>query len=143
MDLEHYHSYLQVDLGAIERNVARIRRHIGPGRDLIPVVKGNAYGLGTAEVARTLSQRCGVRLMANANLQESIQIRQANIATDLMILGGLPPHAIPYAAQYDVQPTVFNRETAELFSQACRELSKIGKIQIKLETGMGLSLIHI
>ena len=56
MDLEHYHSYLQVDLGAIERNVARIRRHIGPGRDLIPVVKGNAYGLGTAEVARTLDQ---------------------------------------------------------------------------------------
>ena len=137
MDLEHYHSYLQVDLGAIERNVARIRRHIGPGRELIPVVKGNAYGLGTAEVARTLSQRCGVRLMANANLQESIQIRQANIPTDLMILGGLPPHAIPYAAQYDVQPTVFNRETAELFSRACRNLGKLGKIQIKLETGMG------
>lgn len=137
MELEHYNSYLQVDLGAIERNVGRIRRHIGPGRGLIPVVKGNAYGLGTVEVARMLSQRCGVRLMANANVQESIQIRQAGIETDLMILGGLPPHAIPYAAQYGLQLAVFNRQTVLLFDQACRQLGKVGKVHIKLETGMG------
>lgn len=137
MDLKHYHSYLQVDLGAIARNVDRIRRHIGPEKGLIPVVKGNAYGLGTVEIARMLSRRCGIRLMANANLQEAILIRQAGIETDLMILGGLPPHAIPYAAEYDVQPAIFNRETAELFSRACRDRGKTGKIQIKLETGMG------
>lgn len=137
MELEHYNSYLQVDLGEIEGNIGRIRRHIGPGRDIIPVVKGNAYGLGTVGVARMLSQRCGIRLMANANVQEAIQIRQAGIETDLMILGGLPPHAIPYAAQYDLQLAVFNRQTALLLDRACRDQGKIGKIQIKLETGMG------
>ena len=54
MNLEHYNSYLEVDLGKIRRNVERIHRHIGPGRGMIPVVKGNAYGLGTVEVARLM-----------------------------------------------------------------------------------------
>ena len=29
-ELEPYHSYLEVDLGASARNVERVRRHIGP-----------------------------------------------------------------------------------------------------------------
>ena len=94
-ELEHYNSYLEVDLGAIARNVERVRRHIGSKHGIIPVVKGNAYGLGTVEVARLLAERCGVQLIANAHVLESMQIRQAGVDADLMILGALPPHAIP------------------------------------------------
>ena len=126
-ELEHYNSYLEVDLGAIARNVERVRRHIGPKHGIIPVVKGNAYGLGTVEVARLLAERCGVQLIANAHVLESMQIRQAGVDADLMILGALPPHAIPYGPRYDLQLTVFNRQTVELLSQACRQLGKWAK----------------
>lgn len=137
MDLEHYNSYVKVDLGAIQRNVERIKAHIGPGHGMIPVVKGNAYGLGTVAVARTLAERCGIGLIANAHVLESIQIREAGIDVDLMILGALPPHAIPYAPRYDIQLTVFNGETVRLLSAACRKEGKLGKVHIKLETGLG------
>lgn len=137
MELEHYNSYLKVDLGAIARNVERVKRHIGPGCGMIPVVKGNAYGLGTVAVARTLAERCGIRLIANAHILESIQIREAGVDVDLMILGALPPHAIAYAPRYDIQLTVFNVETVRLLSEACRKEGKRGKVHIKLETGLG------
>ena len=136
-ELEHYNSYLEVDLGAIARNVERVRRHIGPKHGIIPVVKGNAYGLGTVEVARLLAERCGVQLIANAHVLESMQIRQAGVDADLMILGALPPHAIPYGPRYDLQLTVFNRQTVELLSQACRQQGKVGKVHVKIETGLG------
>lgn len=137
MDLKHYNSYLKVDLDAIVRNVARVQKHIGPDCGMIPVVKGNAYGLGTVPVARVLAQRCGITLMANAHIMESIQIRQAGIQTDLLILGALPPHAIAYVPRYDLQMTVFNRESVELLSKAAREQGKTCKVHIKIETGLG------
>lgn len=136
MNLEHYNSYLEVDLGKIRRNVERIHRHIGPGRGMIPVVKGNAYGLGTVEVAR-LMHDMGMPLLANAHIAESIQIRKAGIPVDLMILGALPPHAVPYAAQCGLQMTVFNKEGVDLFSRACRDAGHTGQVHIKIETGLG------
>ncbi|WP_458862350.1 alanine racemase [Acidaminobacterium chupaoyuni] len=137
MDLKYYNSYLQVDLDKICGNIEKIRKHIGEKKDIIPVVKSNAYGLGTVEVARALAEKCNIRLIANSHIAESIAIREAGIKTDLMILGALPPHALRYAPRYQIQTTVFNKETAEILSDECRKLGTTAKIHIKLETGLG------
>lgn len=136
MNLEHYGSYVYVDLEKIESNVRKIQAHIGEGVGMIPVVKGNAYGLGTVPVARVLA-KCGIKLIANAHILEAIDIRKNNIDVDLLIIGALPPHAIKYAPLYDIQLTVFNVETARLYSEECHKAGKRGIVHIKLETGLG------
>ena len=45
-------SYLQIDLQAIKHNIHHIQEEIGPEKKLIPVLKGNAYGLGAVTLAR-------------------------------------------------------------------------------------------
>lgn len=136
MNLQHYNSYIRIDLAKIESNIRKIKAHIGDGCGIIPVVKSDAYGLGTVEIARTLA-KCGIELIANSHLSESIAIRENNINVDLMILGALPPHAVKYAVEYDVQLTVFNIETAQIFSDECKIAGKTGKVHVKIETGLG------
>lgn len=60
MDLNCYNSRLEINLSRIGRNINKIRAYTG-GLELIPVVKSNAYGYGTAAVANFLVRRCGIR----------------------------------------------------------------------------------
>ena len=60
MDLNCYNSRLEINLSRIGRNIDKIRAYTG-GLGLIPVVKSNAYGYGTAAVANFLVRRCGIR----------------------------------------------------------------------------------
>mgnify|MGYP000236228750 CR=1 FL=1 len=54
MDLNCYNSRLEINLSRIGRNIDKIRAYTG-GLGLIPVVKSNAYGYGTAAVANFLA----------------------------------------------------------------------------------------
>ena len=53
-------SYLSVDLAAVAENVSEIQKIIGKKCSLIPVLKGDAYGLGGVRFARFLSSRDGI-----------------------------------------------------------------------------------
>ncbi len=44
--------WIEVDLDAIKKNVRAIRRHIPNTSKIMAVVKANAYGHGSVEVAR-------------------------------------------------------------------------------------------
>ena len=70
MDLNCYNSRLEINLSRIGRNIDKIRAYTG-GLGLIPVVKSNAYGYGTAAVANFLVRRCGIRFLAVARLFEA------------------------------------------------------------------------
>jgi len=47
-------STIDIDLSAIDHNMSVIRRAVGPGCALCPIVKADAYGLGVSRVARRL-----------------------------------------------------------------------------------------
>jgi alanine racemase len=70
-------SRLEIDLGAIERNFARVARIVGPGPDrtiggagICAVLKQDAYGMGAARIARRLAV-AGARMFAAYNLDEA------------------------------------------------------------------------
>ena len=81
----------RVNLEAIAANVAALRVLLdeddgAPG--IIGVVKANAYGHGAVAVARTLEQ-AGVEILACADIEEGIELRQAGITKELSeIVGG-------------------------------------------------------
>lgn len=80
MDLNCYNSRLEINLSRIGRNIDKIRAYTG-GLGLIPVVKSNAYGYGTAAVANFLVHRCGIRFLAVARLFEACQSRIPAVRT--------------------------------------------------------------
>ena len=68
-----YNSYMEVDLKILKANFVRVRAHIGPDIDIIPILKGNAYGLGGIELAKFYVDEFDVKMIGNAQVWESVQ----------------------------------------------------------------------
>lgn len=82
-------SRLEIDLSAIERNLAVVRRVIDaakPGRvQVCGVIKQDAYGLGAARVAKKLAS-AGIDTLAVYSLDEARALADVPIRTPLMVL---------------------------------------------------------
>ena len=123
-------------MGIIARSFDRVKQHIEPHLGIIPVIKGNAYGIGTEKIAEFLLPRCR-DMMACAQVLEADSIRRSGTDCEILILGGIPAHALDKAVELDLQVPVFNPEGAQALSDASKKLGKRAKAHIKIETGLG------
>ncbi|MCE2884277.1 MAG: alanine racemase [Planctomycetaceae bacterium] len=79
-------SAIDIDLSAIDHNMAAIRRAVGDRCALCPIVKADAYGLGVARVARRLAS-AGAAMLAVYSLRQAIETAAAvNGATPVLVL---------------------------------------------------------
>ena len=90
-----HRAWVEIDHDALRHNLAVLRRLAGPGKQVIAVVKANAYGHGAPEVSRTLLDE-GVELLAVATIDEGIALRRAGDGgADDRALGAGPPGGGP------------------------------------------------
>ena len=75
----------EIDLGAVQRNLARLRQLVGPGVRLFGVVKADAYGHGAVPVARALEPLCNA--LAVSLVEEGLELRAAGIRAPILVLG--------------------------------------------------------
>ena len=80
-------TWAEIDLSALERNLARLR-DAAPGRRVIAVVKANGYGHGATLVAPALVS-AGVEALAVATVAEGAELRRAGLAVPILLLQGL------------------------------------------------------
>src|SRR6188472_2925184 len=76
-----------VDVGAIERNCARLAEVAAPAR-LCAVVKADGYGHGAAPAARA-ALAGGASWLAVATAAEAAELRAAGIEGRLLVMGAL------------------------------------------------------
>ena len=137
MDINCYNSRLDIDLDTIGENINKIRAYTG-GLEVLPVVKSNAYGLGTVPVANYLVRECGIRFLATARIFEACQILDSGCTdAEIMILGPVPSYSIPVAVERGIQIPLFLKQDAKQLSEeaAKRGISQV-KAHLKIETGM-------
>jgi alanine racemase len=79
----------RVDVGAIERNCARLADVAAPAR-LCAVVKADGYGHGAVPAARA-AQAGGATWIAVATAPEARELRAAGIEGPLLVMGALSP----------------------------------------------------
>ena len=121
-----------IDLAALEHNLARIKQ-LAPNSQVISVIKANAYGHGTLEVAQALHQSDA---FAVARLSEGIQLRQAGITHKIVLLEGVMTAAeLQSAADYDLSLVFHHQSQIDLLIQTT--LAKpLTFCWLMLETGM-------
>lgn len=78
-------SRLEIDLGAIERNFARVQRLAGGGVGVCAVLKQDGYGLGSARIARRMLA-AGAKMLAVYNLDEARTIFEAAPEATILVL---------------------------------------------------------
>ncbi|HEY8772443.1 MAG TPA: alanine racemase [Candidatus Limnocylindria bacterium] len=131
-----HRAWIEVDHEALVANLATLRRLAGEGRQMIAVVKANAYGHGAVEVSRTLLRE-GVEHLAVATLGEGLELREAGIDAPMLILWALgAPEAEPAVAA-DLQAVVYDLPGVELIERAAAALGRRASVQLKIDSGLG------
>ncbi|MGE5574354.1 MAG: alanine racemase [Bacteroidota bacterium] len=126
----------EVDLASIGRNIAAIRRRIGPGPEIMAVVKADAYGHGAVQVATT-ALTSGATWLGVALVEEGVVLRKSGIIAPILVFGQLFPSQARRVLRYSLSCTVGTYEFAEALSVAATQEGKRGKCHIKVDTGMG------
>ena len=80
------HSWIEIDIDAIIHNIKEIKRYIGSQKEIIGVLKGDAYGHGAVEIAKQIIL-AGVKYLAAATVDEGIELRNHQIEVPILILG--------------------------------------------------------
>ena len=130
---------VEIDLGALVRNYAKIVAHVKPMRVLC-VLKANAYGLGVGPYAEALA-KAGCRDFGVAEPFEALELlsvlRRGKCAADVQILSSILPDEIAPMVKAGVILPVTDLATARLISAAAAKAKTTARVHFKLDTGMG------
>jgi len=124
--------WAEIDLAALRHNASIARQRIGPGRDLLAVIKANGYGHGLAAVATALTN--DVQLFAVANLKEALEAR-AVAENPVVILGPALPTEQSSIVEHRFIPSVSSYAEALEFDLLARDSGVA--INYTINTGMG------
>ena len=136
MDIGVCNSYMQVDLSKIKRNIEKIRSHIGENMEILPVLKGNAYGMGLVQIGKFLAAECAVKMFATAQTYEALKMLEAGICADYFVMGGVAFNNIATVVAKDIQVPAYNIEFLNLLQEEAQMQGKMAKVHIKVETGL-------
>src|SRR5438045_1282768 len=127
-------TWVEVDLGAFERNLEAMRRLLPPGAGLVAVLKADGYGHGAVELARGCTPD-RVAMIAVALLEEAVELRRAGFELPLLVFGPLRERQIVEAVEERVVMGVVGPEELEEVCAVARQRDVA--IHLKLDSGMG------
>ncbi|MGN0711272.1 MAG: alanine racemase [Anaerovoracaceae bacterium] len=129
-------AWVEVNLTNLDHNIKNIIAKAGEGREVIGVIKADAYGHGSVKVAEVLMAN-GVKTFAIATLQEAITLREGGVKGEIIMLGLTPDMYADTIAEYDITPVVCSSENAKAISDAAAAAGKTVSGLIAVDTGMG------
>jgi alanine racemase len=129
-------TWAEIDLGALRRNLARVRER-GAGRRVIAVVKADAYGHGAVAVSRELVS-AGCEALAVATLEEAEELRAGGIAGPILLLEGVhQPGDSDAALELEATPVLTHLEALPPLEAAAERAGRSCPVHLKFDTGMG------
>ncbi|MGB9598164.1 MAG: alanine racemase, partial [Candidatus Poribacteria bacterium] len=135
-------TWTEIDLDAILYNLRQIRNLVEPkGAKVLAVIKDNAYGHGSLEVAKTV-ENDNVIMFGVATVEEAIQLRQGGINKPILIFCCILPEQAELVVYYDLTQTVCDLNICYALSSSAMKIGKVAKVHIKVDTGMGRIGIH-
>ena len=133
----------RIDLAALQSNLRAIRalaaephepNGAAPPR-IIAVVKANAYGHGAASVGRALED-AGADLLACADIEEGVLLRQAGVRIPVLVFGALSVSDPAGIFDYQLTPTVSTPGAARVLQDAASARNATLHCHLKIDTGM-------
>lgn len=131
-----YRSWVEVSRARIAANFNAIRKLVGPGVEVMPVVKADAYRHGAVEVSRTLEQQ-GAKWLAVSNTEEGIALREAGIKARILVMADFLPFTREAMMGADLTPVIHSLEDLEVLDRLAGVRRHGFRYHLKIDTGMG------
>jgi alanine racemase len=126
-------TWIEVNLAAIQRNIARMNELTG--KPVMAVVKANAYGHGLVEVSRSAVEAGVIRLCV-ARFEEAMQLREKGIEIPILVMGYVTPVRVTEAIANNVALMVNSLDLAQQFNDTAATSSRSLDIHVKIDSGM-------
>jgi len=124
--------FARISLDNLIHNFQAIKSVCGNDCRIMPIIKADGYAHGAVQIAKALSPYTDI--FAVAELEEALQLRNAGIDSEILILGYTTPEAALTLSDYSLTQTVMSLEYADLLSEALGASSI--NVHLKLDTGM-------
>ena len=134
MNTDNRWAWVEVDLGAIQKNVALLAMQAGKAQ-LWATVKANGYGHGAVQVAQA-ALGAGATGLCVALADEAHELRQAKITAPILIVSEQPATQFEQMLRDDVVATLYNESTINSYAKTASDLGIVGKVHLKVDTGM-------
>lgn len=128
-------TWAEIDLDHLAQNIRVIQERVA-GKQLMAVVKADAYGHGDHIIAQELN-RLGITFFGVSNIEEALSIRGAGVTGEILILGVTPAEFAQTLAKQNITQAVFCTEYARELSAAAEAAGVRIKAHLKIDTGMG------
>lgn len=136
LELRKHDTVLEINLNAILHNINYHKSLLKPQTKMMAMVKANAYGLGSYEIAEFL-QHHHIDYLGVAFADEGVELRKKGITTPIIVMNP-EQHSYQTIIEYNLEPEIYSFRVLELFYEAVQKsgYDKKYPIHIKLETGM-------
>lgn len=131
--MNHRPCYVEINLNFLRNNFSNIKNHVQ--KDIIAVVKANAYGHGAVEVSKVLLAS-GAKMLAVATVEEALTLRHEFINIPILILGPVADFQKHICIEHNISIIVSSKQEAIELSTLAKSLSKHAIAHVALDTGM-------
>lgn len=124
-------AWIELNLDNLLHNVKQLQALLPAQCAMMPAIKANAYGHGAKLIGQAL-QRMGIRDFCVASVKEAVELREAGITGQILVLGYTSPRQFYELAEYQLTQTVIDYDYAALLN----EYPKPIRVHVGIDTGM-------
>lgn len=129
-------AWIDIDQSKLRKNLKLIRKEIPAEVKYLCVVKDDAYGHGTANVAK-LAMEMGAWGLGVSTLDEALEIRDAGIDTaPILLFYERHPSELEYCSERGITICTGNPDTVSKMCQIADRMGRSTPLHIKINTGM-------
>jgi len=129
-------SWVEISLKQIAANFRAVRDVVGPGVEVMPVVKADAYRHGAVEVSRTLAE-AGARWLAVSNVEEGAILRDRGITGRILVMADFLPAERAGLVDFDLTPVIHSLDDIAEWDRLARGRGIEAPYHLKIDSGMG------
>lgn len=136
LEKQSHDTVLEVNLQALTDNLNHFKNLLKPSVKIMAMIKANAYGAGSFEIAHTLEHQ-QINYLGVAYVDEGVELRKRGISTPIMVMN---PEQSSYSPIIDfkLEPEMYSIRVLKLFVKILKEksISEPYPIHLKIDTGM-------
>jgi alanine racemase len=126
---------MEINTQFVRENFRDLKKLAGKS-EVIAAVKGNAYSHGILPISKILYEE-GCNWFATAIIEEALALRESGIDRNILIMGAIPRSGAEAIVKNNIICACGNLDIAAALAEASKKLSKVARIHIKIDSGMG------
>ncbi len=129
-----HNNELRINLGYIQENIETLREALAEGVKIMVMVKANAYGTDSVQMAKFLTT-CGIDLLGCSYVEEGVHLKQHGVTQDIFVLN-TPPYEAAKAVKWGFEIGVSNSTILDILEKEAALQEKKCKVHLHVDTGM-------